>query len=101
MPHYSVVLGSESKHGEFLVFVVLGKDLHAGQTLDNLASRFKVNGKSVETFERLVEAMDAAGHRAGRRLPIVIDGLNESEDPRNWKDLLSRADELLKALNKR
>lgn len=77
--------------------LLLGKDLHAGQTLDNLASRFKVNGKSVETFERLVEAMDAAGHRAGRRLPIVIDGLNESEDPRNWKDLLSRADELLKA----
>lgn len=77
--------------------LLLGKDLHAGQTLDDLASRFKVNGKSVETFERLVEAMDAAGHRAGRRLPIVIDGLNESEDPRNWKDLLSRADELLKA----
>lgn len=77
--------------------LLLGKDLHAGQTLDDLASRFKVNGKSVETFERLVEAVDAAGHRAGRRLPIVIDGLNESEDPRNWKDLLSRADELLKA----
>jgi hypothetical protein len=77
--------------------LLLGKHLHAGQTLDNLASRFKVNGKSVETFERLVEAVDAAGHRAGRRLPIVIDGLNESEDPRNWKDLLSRADELLKA----
>lgn len=77
--------------------LLLGKDLHAGQTLDNLASRFKVNGKSVETFERLVEAVDAAGHRAGRRLPIVIDGLNESEDPRNWKDLLSRADELLKS----
>ena len=77
--------------------LLLGKDLHAGQTLDDLTSRFKVNGKSVETFERLVEAVDAAGHRAGRRLPIVIDGLNESEDPRNWKDLLSRADELLKA----
>lgn len=44
--------------------LLLGKDLHAGQTLDNLASRFKVNGKSVETFERLVEAVDAAGHRA-------------------------------------
>ena len=77
--------------------LLLGKDLHAGQTLDDLAYRFKVNGKSVETFERLVEAVDAAGHRAGRRLPIVIDGLNESEDPRDWKVLLSRADEILKA----
>lgn len=77
--------------------LLLGKDLHAGQTLDDLVCRFKVNGRSVETFERLVEALDAAGHRAGRRLPIVIDGLNESEDPRNWRDLLSRADELLKA----
>lgn len=79
--------------------LLLGKDLHAGQTLDDLASRFKVDGKSVETFDRLVEALDAAGHRAGRRLPIVIDGLNESEDPRNWKDLLSRADELLKSFS--
>lgn len=77
--------------------LLLGKDLHAGQTLDHLVSSFKVNGKSVETFERLVEAVDAAGHRAGRRLPIVIDGLNESEDPRNWKGLLSRAHELLNA----
>lgn len=76
--------------------LLLGKDLRADQTLDNLASRFKVNGKSVETFERLVEAVDAAGYRVGRRLPIVIDGLNESEDPRNWKSLLSQADELLK-----
>lgn len=76
--------------------LLLGKDLHAGQNLDHLVSSFKIVGKPVQTFERLVEALDAAGQREGRRLPIVIDGLNEAEDPRNWKDPLYRAEELLR-----
>lgn len=75
--------------------LLLGKDLHAGQNLDHLMGGFKIAGKPVQTFERLVEALDAAGQRTGRRLPIVIDGLNESEDPRDWKDCLYRAEELL------
>lgn len=76
--------------------LLLGKNLHAGQGLDDLVSAFKISGKPAESFDRLVEAVDAAGQRAGKRIPIVIDGLNEAEDPRNWKDELSRADELLK-----
>ncbi len=76
--------------------LLLGKNLHAGQGLDDLVSAFKISGKLAESFDRLVEAIDAAGQRAGKRIPIVIDGLNEAEDPRNWKDQLSRADELLK-----
>ncbi|MFK1566683.1 hypothetical protein ACIUX1_29275 [Pseudomonas aeruginosa] len=76
--------------------LLLGKNLHAGQGLDDLASAFKISGRPAESFERLVEAVDAAGQRAGKRIPIVIDGLNEAEDPRNWRDELSRADELLK-----
>jgi len=82
---------------EFLGGVLLlGKNLHAGQGLDDLVSTFKISGRSAESFDRLVEAVDAAGQRAGKRIPIVIDGLNEAEDPRNWKDELYRADELLK-----
>ncbi|WP_417277425.1 hypothetical protein [Castellaniella sp.] len=73
-----------------------GKNLHAGQGLDDLVAAFKISGKAVESFDRLVEAVDAAGQRAGKRIPIVIDGLNEAEDPRNWRDELSRADELLR-----
>jgi hypothetical protein len=83
--------------GEFSGGVLLlGKDLHTGQNLDDLVGTFKIAGKPVQTFERLVEALDAAGQRAGRRLPIVIDGLNEAEDPRNWKNPLYRAEELLR-----
>ncbi|WP_217806862.1 hypothetical protein [Chromobacterium haemolyticum] len=76
--------------------LLLGKNLHAGQGLDDLVSAFKISGKPAESLDRLVEALDAAGQRAGKRIPIVIDGLNEAEDPRRWKDELFRADELLK-----
>lgn len=76
--------------------LLLGKNLHAGQRLDDLVSAFKISGRPAESFERLIEAVDAVGQRAGKRIPIVIDGLNEAEDPRNWRDELSRADELLK-----
>lgn len=66
-----------------------GRDLHAGQHLDDLAHRVSINAKPVPTFESLVAAVDAAGERAGRRLPIMIDGLNEAEDPRDWKSELA------------
>lgn len=75
--------------------LLLGKNLHAGQGLDDLVSAFKISGRPAGSFDRLVEAVDAAGQRAGKRIPIVIDGLNEAEDPRNWRDELARAEELL------
>ncbi len=40
-------------------------------------------------MEALLAAVDAAGQRAQKRLPIFIDGLNESEDPEAWKPLLA------------
>jgi len=76
--------------------ILFGKDLHAGQDLDDLVRSFKIGGKAAQSFEQFVEAVDAAGQRAGKRLPVVIDGLNEAEDPRDWKEPLFRADELLK-----
>jgi hypothetical protein len=65
------------------------KFLAAGQTLDEFAKRVSVRGKPVSTFESLIAAVDAAGQREATRLPIVIDGLNEAEDPRDWKDQLA------------
>ncbi len=48
-------------------------------------------------MEALLASVDAAGRqRALRRLPIVIDGLNEAEDPRDWKGLLASANETLR-----
>lgn len=66
-----------------------GTDLHAGHSLDDLAKNVVVNGRPVASFDALAAAVDAAGQRASRRLPIVIDGLNEAEDPRDWKGQLA------------
>jgi hypothetical protein len=72
-----------------------GRDLHAGHSLDNLAQSVIIQGTPVPSMEALVAAVDAAGQRAHRRLPIVIDGLNEAEDPRDWKGPLASLGETL------
>jgi hypothetical protein len=41
-------------------------------------------------IERLLEALEAIGLREGRRVPMVIDGINESDEPAAWKDALAR-----------
>lgn len=66
-----------------------GRDLHANHTLDDLARRVTIAAQPVPSMESLLAAMDAAGQRARHRLPVVIDGVNESEDPRAWKPLLA------------
>lgn len=77
--------------------LLYGRDLATRESLDALANRIVINGTPVSSFEMLVAAVDAAGQRAGLRLPIVIDGLNEAEDPRDWKTQLAS---LSIALNK-
>ncbi|WP_122901978.1 hypothetical protein [Acinetobacter sp. B51(2017)] len=73
----------------------LGKDLNAGENLDHLVKSFKIYGRPINTFEDLLEAVDAAGQRLCKRIPIVIDGLSESEDPRNWRNEVAKANALL------
>lgn len=73
-----------------------GKQLRAGESLDDLARRITVSGQPVEAMERLVAALDAAASRSGCRLPLFIDALNEAEDPRDWKDALSSLQVLLR-----
>jgi hypothetical protein len=72
-----------------------GRDLLGSHTLDDLARRVTVAGQPVQTIELLLAAVDAAGQRACHRLPVVIDGLNESEDPRVWKSQLASLDTVL------
>ena len=74
-----------------------GRSLHANQNLDHLAQTVVIHGNAVPTMEALIAALDAAGQRAHRRLPIVIDGLNEAEDARTWKPLLAELNETLKS----
>ncbi len=72
-----------------------GRDLHANHTLDDLAHRMSIAAQPVQSIESLLAAVDAAGQRARHRLPVVIDGLNESEDPRTWKSLLAAVEATL------
>ena len=74
------------------VFIQGGR-LRAGGSLDDLARR--IPGLKVERFEDLLEALNSAGARAGARIPLVLDGLNEAERPSEWRALL---DELTPAL---
>jgi hypothetical protein len=64
--------------------LLYGRDLHVGHNLDTLANTVVIHGNQVQTMERLIAAVNAAGQRSRTRLPIVIDGLNEAEDPRKW-----------------
>ncbi|MGZ0707618.1 NACHT domain-containing protein [Coraliomargarita sp. W4R53] len=66
-----------------------GSELHSGRTIDTLAQSIKINGKPVPSIDALLAALDAAGERAKRRLPLIIDGLNEAENPTDWKSPLS------------
>jgi hypothetical protein len=74
------------------VFIPGGR-LRVGGSLDDLARR--IPGIKVDRFEDLLEALNSAGIRAGSRVPLVIDGLNEAERPAEWRALL---EELVPAL---
>lgn len=83
--------GTDQPAGIFLQ----GRQLAVRHTLDDLARTISINGRPCPNTESLLAALDAAGERAKRRLPLVIDGLNESEDPRQWRNLLSSVSTLL------
>ncbi len=68
------------------VFIQGGR-LPAGGSLDDLARR--TPGIKIDRFEDLLEALESAGARAGARIPLVIDGLNEAERPSEWHGLLA------------
>lgn len=73
-----------------------GRNLHRGQSLDDLAKNLSINGIPMPSMEILLAAMDAAGKRACCRLPILIDGLNEAENPKDWKSELASLSEIVK-----
>ena len=73
-----------------------GRSLHRGQSLDDLARNFSVNGVPMPSMESFLAAVDAAGKRARCRLPILIDGLNEAENPNDWKFELASLSEIVK-----
>ena len=66
-------------------------------TINDLLPRLR--GLAASSFEEVLEAMESAGARAGIRIPLVIDGLNESEDVANWKGELETLRVLLARFN--
>ncbi|MGH1439098.1 MAG: hypothetical protein ACRBBR_03210 [Cellvibrionaceae bacterium] len=75
---------------------ILGRSLKKGMTLNDIANNFVFYQKQVNNFEALVSAINSVGERVDRRIPVVIDGLNESQDPREWKWLLESALPIIK-----
>ncbi len=63
-----------------------GKYLSQNGSLVELVDRIEFGGSGVD---ELLEAIDAAGARLDRKIPLVIDGLNEAEDPRTWMDQIA------------
>ena len=72
-----------------------GRNLAARESLADFAREVVIQGKPVPSFEAVIVAMNGAGERASRRLPLVIDGLNEAEDPRDWRTRLASLQESL------
>ncbi len=69
-----------------------GRELPADLHIDHLADAAGLRGR---TFLELLEAVEAAGQRTGRRIPVVIDAINEHRDPRRWEPVLARAKALV------
>ncbi len=68
-----------------------GRDLSAGDDINDVAHNVVVSGTPCASFEALIAAADGAGRRSQSRLIIAIDGLNEAEDPRAWRSILAQA----------
>lgn len=58
--------------------------------IDGLARMFHFRSRPAQNFDEILSAFNAIGLRCGIKMPIVIDGLNECDDPRQWKGILSR-----------
>ena len=65
---------------------VMGRNLAGSHGWDELAR--SVPGLALSSFDEVLEAIEAAGSRAGARIPVFIDGLNEAEYPASWTNLI-------------
>ena len=83
------------QNGRSAGILLHGRYLQKGRTLNDLAQNFLINGNSPKSIEELVASLDAAGKRANCRLPVVIDGLNEAENPSDWKYALAQFGKVL------
>tara|TARA_R110002072_G_scaffold171703_7_gene325466 strand:- start:2666 stop:6796 length:4131 start_codon:yes stop_codon:yes gene_type:complete len=83
------------KEGRHAGIFLHGRDLKKNGGLDDLAKKIVLDGHPMPSFQALISSVDAAAYRSGCRLPVVIDGLNEAQDPRDWRLALASVQELL------
>ena len=93
--HLAAEITSESEQRPSGVYIEAWPLTRRG-TIDDLLSR--LGHSRASSFRKLLEAVEAAGARSNVRIPVLIDGLNESEDPANWKDEVLRLQTLLTGL---
>ena len=90
----SILLHGEGrrKGGILLLAKELGKD----DDFSALVRRIRLpGGRSFQTEEELLLGLHEFGNRHQCRMPLVIDGLNESQNPSAWKDIISRLSVML------
>lgn len=90
----SLLLNGEGrrKSGILLLAKELGKD----DDFSALVRRVRLpGGRSFQNEEELLLALHEFGNRHQCRVPLVVDGLNESQNPAAWKDIISRLSVLL------
>lgn len=69
--------------------LILAKDLAASASINDLVASIDIAGRHFENLDALLEALDFVGCRQARLVPLVIDGLNESENPNLWRSILA------------
>lgn len=83
--HLSAALTAETPTRPSGVYLE-GWPLERTGVVDDLLPRLRNIPKS--SFDQFLDAIESAGIRARARIPIVIDGLSESQDPATWKSEL-------------
>lgn len=70
-------------------FLILAKNLTKGKTIDEFVRGMSFAGRTFENVDALLGALDSVGRKVSCLMPVMIDGLNESEDPGAWRDILA------------
>jgi hypothetical protein len=68
--------------------LIQGRELPDSFNVDDIADAAGLRGR---TFADLLEALDAEGQRSKRRVPVVIDAINEHQHAQRWGTVLARA----------
>ena len=95
--HMSIALvenGSLHRSGGVLM---LAKELSREADIESLIDKICLrSGHKIKSVVELLVALNEYGERNKCRVPWVIDGLNESQDPSQWKEILARISLLIK-----